>query len=158
MKFRTVKHGIVPRLLLTASLSATATSVVAANMEMHKSAQCGCCTEWGDIMAEKGHNVSVIEQQNMTQIKQQVGLLPGLQSCHTVKVSNATGNEYIIEGHVPEADILKLLQEQPTEVVGLAAPGMPRFSPGMAKPGESYQGFAVIAWDKSGKQWVYSQY
>ncbi|RJG47515.1 CopG family transcriptional regulator [Motilimonas pumila] len=149
---------MLARLLLAASLSVTATSVIAANMEMHKSAQCGCCTEWGDIMAEKGHNVSVIEQQNMTQIKQQVGLLPGLQSCHTVKVSNATGHEYIIEGHVPEADILKLLAQQPESVVGLAAPGMPRFSPGMAQPGEPYQGFDVIAWDKTGKQWVFSQY
>jgi hypothetical protein len=44
---------------------------------------------------------------------------------------------YAIEGHVPAADIQRLLREKP-QAVGLAVPGMPVGSPGMDGP--VYQG------------------
>ncbi len=46
-------------------------------------------------------------------------------SCHTAKVGG-----YAIEGHVPAADVRRLLKEKP-KAIGLAAPGMPQGSPGM---------------------------
>ena len=40
---------------------------------------------------------------------------------------------YAIEGHVPAADIRRLLKERP-DAIGLAVPGMPVGSPGMDGP------------------------
>ena len=48
-----------------------------------------------------------------------------LGSCHTAVVGG-----YVIEGHVPAADIRRLLKEKP-KALGLAVPGMPLGSPGM---------------------------
>jgi hypothetical protein len=40
---------------------------------------------------------------------------------------------YLVEGHVPALDVIRLLNERPT-AVGLAVPGMPLGSPGMETP------------------------
>lgn len=48
-----------------------------------------------------------------------------LGSCHSAKVGG-----YAIEGHVPAADIRRLLKEKPN-ALGLAVPSMPPGSPGM---------------------------
>ncbi|MEO8410921.1 MAG: DUF411 domain-containing protein, partial [Propionivibrio sp.] len=49
-------------------------------------------------------------------------------SCHTAKVGN-----YVVEGHVPAADVQRLLKESP-QALGLAVPAMPPGSPGMDIP------------------------
>ena len=75
-----------------------------------------------------------------------------LRSCHT-----GTIDGYLIEGHVPAADIKKLLQTRP-KVVGIAAPGMPAGSPGMEMPGSATPPYDVIAWDASGKTSVFASH
>ena len=71
--------------------------------------------------------------------------VPGeLQSCHTAIVDG-----YIIEGHVPAADIERLLEERP-DIAGLSVPGMPVGSPGMEIDGHPHQPFDVLAFDKDG--------
>jgi len=62
----------------------------------------------------------------------------------------------VLEGHVPVADIKRLLKERPA-ITGLAVPGMPASSPGMDVPGNS-DPYQVIAFSKDGKKSVYSQY
>jgi hypothetical protein len=62
-------------------------------------------------------------------------------------------NGYVIEGHVPAAEIHRLLKEKP-KVVGLAVPGMPIGSPGME--GASPRPYDVLTFDKAGKTAVYS--
>ena len=88
----------------------------------------------------------------MAEVKSRYHIPLQLQSCHTAIV-----NGYVIEGHVPVADIERLLAEQP-DIVGLAVPGMPVGSPGMEVAGVSPQPFAVIAFDKSGKTEVFATY
>ena len=78
---------------------------------------------------------------------------PELQSCHTAIVDG-----YIIEGHVPVAEIQRLLKERPTEIVGLAVPGMPVGSPGMEVPGGKKDPFDVVAFDRKGKTRVFASY
>jgi hypothetical protein len=63
---------------------------------------------------------------------------------------------YVIEGHVPAADIQRLLKERPAGVVGLAVPGMPIGSPGMEVPGVKAQPFNVVAFDKEGRTTVFA--
>jgi len=60
-------------------------------------------------------------------------------SCHTGKVAG-----YMLEGHVPPADIRRLLAERP-DAIGLAVPGMPYGSPGMGpeKEREAYDVFLI---------------
>ncbi len=61
---------------------------------------------------------------------------------------------YIIEGHVPAADIKKLLLDKP-KIDGLAVPGMPYGVPGMGGDGGS---FPVLAFDSKGKISVFSRH
>jgi hypothetical protein len=75
-----------------------------------------------------------------------------LQSCHTAIVDG-----YIIEGHVPAAEIKKLLAERP-DIAGLAVPGMPVGSPGMEIEGQPAQPFDVVAFDESGDVEVFASY
>ncbi len=75
-----------------------------------------------------------------------------IQSCHTAIVDG-----YIIEGHVPLAEIERLMDERP-EIIGLAVPGMPVGSPGMEVEGAAPQPYDVIAFDKSGKTTTFARY
>jgi hypothetical protein len=55
----------------------------------------------------------------------------------------------VIEGHVPAADVRRLLAEHPAHVIGLSIPGMPASAPGMdMKP---FQPYTVLAFDAQGK-------
>ena len=77
--------------------------------------------------------------------------VPGeLAGCHTAMVEG-----YVIEGHVPAADIKKLLKQRP-EAKGLAVPGMPAGSPGM----ESVRSdpYDVLLIQKDGTTSVFSSY
>lgn len=74
-----------------------------------------------------------------------------LRSCHTMVVDG-----YVIEGHVPAADIARLLRERPAGVEGLAVAGMPLGSPGMEMNGQT-QPYQVIAFGKSGRT-VFNSY
>jgi hypothetical protein len=64
-------------------------------------------------------------------------------------------NGYLIEGHVPAADIARLLKQKP-KVAGLAVPGMPMGSPGMEGP--TRQHYQVLSFDKNGKTQVFASY
>ena len=86
--------------------------------------------------------------------QQTVSQVPtALQSCHTAIVDG-----YIIEGHVPVAEINRLLAERPANIAGLAVPGMPIGSPGMEVAGQPNQPFDVIAFDKAGNSEVFASY
>lgn len=63
---------------------------------------------------------------DMTNIKDGLGIPQDMRSCHTSIVE-----DYFLEGHVPLEAIRKLLDERPA-IDGLALPGMPSGSPGMA--------------------------
>lgn len=65
---------------------------------------------------------------------------------------------YVIEGHVPLKEILRLVSERPTGVKGLAVPGMPRGSPGMEMPNGARDTFEVIAFDAKGAGTVFARY
>ncbi len=103
-------------------------------------------------MRNAGFEVESIVQQNVTQIKVDNGIPLELQSCHTAFIDN-----YIIEGHVPAADVIRLLKERP-DIKGLTAPGMPQFSPGMQPEGLKPRGYDVLAFDDLGNTSVFTAY
>ncbi len=137
------------------SIQATETvaeSQILPEITVYKSPTCGCCTEWEEHLRSEGFSVISHEKNDMNSIKQSLGVQPHLASCHT-----ATIGDYVIEGHVPAADIKRLLSEKP-KVAGLTAPGMPRHSPGMQPPGEKPSGYDVLAFNKKGKTKLFTQY
>nr|WP_294504317.1 DUF411 domain-containing protein [uncultured Rhodopila sp.] len=97
-----------------------------------KDASCGCCGGWVRPMQAAGFSVTVHDTSDMAAIKRQRGVPDALQSCHTAVIDS-----YVVEGHVPAADVIRLLADRP-EARGVSAPGMPASAPGMDQPGEPY--------------------
>jgi len=118
--------------VLAVLIGAFSTSIFAATpVTLYKSPTCSCCEAYISYLKHNGFDVTAINRDDMQPIKQQMGVTPGLGSCHTAKIGR-----YTIEGHVPVAAIKKLIASK-ADVVGLSAPGMPLNSPGMGeeKPG-----------------------
>lgn len=110
-----------------AALPAMATKPTKTPMEVWKDPNCGCCKDWIEIMERSGFDVKVHEVGNSA-VRAKLGLPAQYGSCHTALVGG-----YVVEGHVPAADVRKLLQEKP-KALGITAPGMPVGSPGMDGP------------------------
>jgi len=119
-------------LALLASLAATAclpalAAAARTPMEVWKDPSCGCCKDWVVLMEKAGFAVTVHDTGNNA-VRARLGLPQRLGSCHTALVGG-----YLLEGHVPAADVRRLLKEKP-KALGLAVPGMPVGSPGMDGP------------------------
>jgi hypothetical protein len=113
-------------LLLIALVSAGAASAESpVPVEVFKSAYCGCCEKWVEHMRKAGFDVVTKDVNDVPAARKLAGMPERFSSCHTAKVGG-----YVVEGHVPAADVQRLLKEKP-KAVGLAAPGMPQGSPGM---------------------------
>jgi hypothetical protein len=139
--------------LLILVLSFLAGTAAAESITVYKSPTCGCCVEWIKIMESKGHEVKVEHPFNLQGTKNNLGIPKQVGSCHTAVI-----NGYLFEGHIPEQDILRFLANPPVGAKGLAVPGMPQMSPGMAPPGKGYSGFRVIGFDVNGKFSLVNQY
>ncbi|MGD9757426.1 MAG: DUF411 domain-containing protein [Comamonas sp.] len=96
-------------------------------MEVWKDPNCGCCKDWIALMEQAGFAVKVHDVGNSA-VRAKLGLPTRLGSCHTALVGG-----YLVEGHVPAADVHKLLKQKP-KALGIAVPGMPIGSPGMDGP------------------------
>jgi hypothetical protein len=81
-----------------------------------------------------------------------LGVPQAVRSCHTAEVAG-----YLVEGHVPASDIRRLLAERPN-VAGLAVPGMPANTPGMADPGVPVGDYDVIAFQKKGPTRLFARH
>lgn len=119
-------------------------------MMVYKTATCGCCSKWVEHMKVNGFDVSVTNVPSTAEYRRQQGVPDRLQSCHTAVI-----NGYTIEGHVPAADVKRLLKERPA-AIGLSVPGMPMGSPGME--GARRDAFSVILLGKNGNVSIYRNY
>lgn len=127
------------------ALAACTSAVQAATYTMFRDPNCGCCEHWADhVRTELEVEVAETVSADMAAIKMDRGVPRELWGCHTMEVDG-----YVIEGHVPAADIARLLEERPEGIRGLAVPGMPVGSPGM-EMGMRKQPYQVIAFGESG--------
>jgi len=141
---------------LVASPLAIFTSSLLANdenlIEVWKSPTCGCCKDWIIHLESNGFKVVYYDTGN-NRVRHQVGMPRKYGSCHTAIIG-----DYVIEGHVPASDILKLIDLQ-SKAIGLSVPGMPIGSPGMDGP--EYKGrkdpFDVLLVTEKGHQ-IFSRY
>lgn len=137
--------------LTTAAVrTAPANDVAKPTITVYKDPSCGCCRNWIEHLIKHGYRVDAKDTPNMAEVKRTLGVPDAITSCHTAVV-----NGYLIEGHVPSADIDRLLATKP-RIAGLAVPGMPMGSPGMEGP--RTQHYQVLSFDKSGKTGVFASY
>ena len=132
-----------------------AVSAFARGLEVHvaKDPNCPCCKDWVGVLQEAGFAVTVeeMEPDALERHKTAMGVPVDMRSCHT-----GVTDGYALEGHVPVADIRRLLDERP-EAVGLAVPGMPYGSPGMG-PEEAREAYDVFLIRKDGTTEVFASY
>ncbi|MDM0021229.1 DUF411 domain-containing protein [Variovorax saccharolyticus] len=146
MKRRTLL-GMLASLPLVQSLPAHA----ATQVQVYKNPSCGCCGAWVDHLKAAGFAVRVTETDDAGSVRKRLGMPERLASCHTAVVEG-----YALEGHVPAADVKRLLALKPP-AVGLAVPGMPVGSPGM-EYGDRKDPYEVILVDRKGRDTVFARY
>ena len=118
---------------------------------VHKSPTCGCCGGWVDHLRASGFEVALEETENLDPVAARLGVPEALRSCHTGEAGG-----YFVEGHVPAADIRRLLAERPN-ALGIAVPGMPIGAPGMER-GSVRQPFQTLLAERSGRVSVFAEH
>lgn len=146
MKLSKTWYGAIAFAALTLGSAAHA-----ASMTVFKSPSCGCCAKWVEHVEKHGHTVKVVPTEDMAAVKARLKVPDALVSCHTTVV-----NGYVIEGHVPAADIKRLLAQKP-RARGLAVAGMPMGSPGM-EHGDHRQPYATMLIGINGKATVFARH
>lgn len=118
-----------------------------------KDPNCGCCSGWIEILENDGFIVTTEPSLGtlLMRYKLDNGIPQRMVSCHTGRIDG-----YMIEGHVPVADIRRLLDDRP-DAVGLAVPGMPYGSPGMG-PESEREAYEVFLIRRDGSTEVFSRY
>ncbi len=119
---------------------------------VYKDPGCGCCSIWVKHLEANGFEVTVHNVPDIAEYKEKYGVPDDARSCHTGVVGG-----YTIEGHVPAAEIHRLLKERP-QAKGLAVPGMPIGSPGMESASMANQNYRVLLFKANGETSVYSEY
>jgi hypothetical protein len=140
-----MKHGlrgIAAALLMTIPAFASA----AADIAMHRDPGCGCCEKWAaQVRQQFGRKVQIVDDANRAAFQRRVGVPAALASCHTAVIDGM-----VFEGHVPIADMKRMLAQHPAGVRGLAVAGMPFGSPGMEVAGMKAQPYDVIVFGPGG--------
>jgi hypothetical protein len=138
-------------LLGTSLLARCGTAQAETKMVVYKTSTCGCCGNWVEHLKANGFEVDVREVNDIIAEGRRLGVPDNLRSCHTGSIGG-----YSIEGHVPAADIKRLLTEKP-QAKGLSVPGMPIGSPGMEN-GSYVEPYAVLLFQADGTNEVYNTY
>lgn len=148
------------RNLLTATIALTAStlagrrsfaSVKWGKIEVMRNPGCGCCEKWAEGLKAAGFEISMSDSPDLAGYRTGLGVPADLAGCHTGRIEG-----YIVEGHVPSADIIRMLLERP-DAAGLAVSGMPMGSPGMEMEGQR-ESFDVVLFKSDGSRAVFAKY
>ncbi len=145
------RRSVLGLVLAAIPAAAYAKPPKAAEMIVYKSPHCGCCSAWVEQVKASGLKTIVHERKDVTPMAKKLGVPDALRSCHTAEIAG-----YFIEGHVPVADIRKLLRERP-QARGLSVPGMPIGSPGMEQ-GDRRDAFNVLIVERTGTARVFARH
>ena len=138
--------AVVASVAVGALLPADARAGTATKITVYKDPSCGCCTKWVDHLRASGFAPTARDRSDMDALKDSLGVPVSLRSCHTAVVG-----KFVVEGHVPAADVKALLARPPKGIVGIAVPGMPAGSPGMEMGGrrDDYEVTAFFVGNKT---------
>jgi hypothetical protein len=118
---------------------------------VYKDPSCGCCEKWVEHMKANGFALTVTNTSDLTSVNARYKVPAAVESCHTAIVGS-----YVVEGHVPAADVKRLLAEKPAGIIGLSIPGMPASAPGMDMT--PFQPYTVITFDAKGATTVFARH
>ena len=121
------------------------------SVKAYRNPGCACCEKWSGLMNDAGFAITMQDDPNLAERKTTLGVPADIAGCHTAIIG-----QYIIEGHVPPADIIKFLNEK-LNALGLAVPGMPAESPGMEAGGTADK-YDVLLFTKDGKSSIYASH
>lgn len=140
--------------VLAAVLAMTATSQAhaAPPLTVYKTASCGCCKGWITTMRRAGYAPKVVVVEDVTPIGKRHGVPFELSSCHLGTIGG-----YVVVGHIPPADVARLLKEKP-RALGLTVPGMPLGSPGMEMPDGRKERYETLLLLPGGKTKVFARH
>lgn len=123
------RRSIVLSGLAMTGLAGAALAAPRPRLVVYKSPSCGCCRAWSGLMTRAGFDVEIHDTDDLGPVRRKAGISPALSGCHTAFVGG-----YVVEGHVPPEDVVRLLKERPA-AIGLTVPGMPMGAPGMETQG-----------------------
>jgi hypothetical protein len=130
-----------------------AAASIAGDIAVHRDPGCGCCEKWVAMLRDQFKRpVAMIEEKKRVQFRKAHGVPEKLASCHTALIDGM-----VFEGHVPIADIKRVLAQRPKGVAGLAVKGMPMGSPGMEVPRGMRQAYDVMTFGPGGER-VYAHH
>jgi hypothetical protein len=143
----------IKALLAALMLALPAGALTAQQIVVHRDPGCGCCEKWAaQVRSQFGRQVRMTDDANRHAVHRRYGLPRELASCHIAIIDGM-----VFEGHVPTADMKRVLAQRPRGVTGLAVAGMPLGSPGMEVPGQRPQPFVVVAFGTGGKK-IFARY
>ena len=131
---------------------AAACAAQAREITVYKTPWCGCCGGWVKHLQAAGFVTEVVEVQDLAPIRAKHGVPFELSSCHT-----GVADGYVFEGHVPVADVERVLKEKP-KALGLTVPGMPLGSPGMEVPHAKPEAFDTLLLLQDGTTKVFARH
>jgi len=127
-------------------------SAAAPPLTVYKSWGCTCCEGWIAAMARAGFRSNVVVVDDLSREWRRRGVPDALSSCHMGAIGG-----YVTVGHVPPADVGRLLRERP-RAIGLSVPGMPEGAPGMERSDGKREPYATLLLLPGGKSRVYSRH
>ena len=119
---------------------------------VYKAWGCTCCEGWIEAMRRAGFAPKSIVVENLSPEWRKRGVPDRLSSCHMGLVGG-----YVTVGHVPPADVRRLLRERP-DAIGLSVPGMPDGSPGMERPDGKTDPYDTLLLLRGGKHRIYARH
>ena len=122
------------------------------NLTVFKTPTCACCDAWIGHMREAGFSTTITVLPSLQSVRSSRGMPDALASCHTGLIDG-----YLVEGHVPAADVVRLLAERPT-AVGIAVPAMPLGSHGMETPQGQKEPYDTLLVLRSGATRVFNRH
>ena len=137
------RRSMIGFMLALIPAAACAGPARASVINVYKSPVCGCCGAWVEHLRASGLKVAVHEMEDVSPVAKKAGVPDNLRSCHTALIDG-----YFVEGHVPAADIRKLLHDRP-KARGISVPGMPIGSPGLEQ-GDRREPYTTLIVDRGG--------
>ncbi|GAA5135829.1 DUF411 domain-containing protein [Thalassotalea piscium] len=125
----------------------------AITLAIHKSPLCGCCNDWINHVNSHGFQSIVHDEDNVSTVKDKMGIEPRYRSCHTA----ISENGYAFEGHVPAKFIQQFLNEtHANDVIGLSVPAMPVGTPGM-EVDDRFDPYRILLLKSDGSYEIYAE-
>lgn len=141
------------KILIALAFLASPVAAATTDIVMYRDPGCTCCEAWAAQVAKAfSRPVKIIDDGDRRRLLGTTATPTGLASCHTALIAGMA-----FEGHVPIADMKRVLAERPKGVRSLAVPGMPIGSTGMEVPGRAADKYTVIAYGE-GRPKIYANH